>query len=70
MFVIVYTAPGKPTRYFHPKGMRKTVRTAWAFPETARAQVEAKGMRTRSIRTSEVAEMMYPNGVQRNQIRW
>ena len=71
MFVIFYKAKGKPIRYYHPtKGLQKTIKTAWAFPEAVRSEFEGKGLSLRTIPASPVAETMYPNGVQRNQIRW
>lgn len=70
MFVVYYKAPEKPIRYFHPDGMQKTIKTAWAFPETARGQAEASGLKIRSIEASPIAETMYPQGRQKNKIRW
>ena len=52
MFVVYYKAAGKPIRYFHPDGMQKTIKTAWAFPETVRAKAEAAGLKLRSIEAS------------------
>lgn len=71
MFAVYYKAQGKPIRYYHPtKGLQKTIKTAWAFPESVRQDAERKGLNTRTVPASPVAEVMYPNGVQRNQIRW
>lgn len=74
MFVVYYTSLGKPIRYFHPKkGLQKTVKTAWALPETARETMEqavSDILKLRTVPASSVAEVMYPNGVQYNQIRW
>lgn len=70
MFVVYYKAPGRPIRYFHPDGLQKTIKTAWAFPESARKTAEEKVLKTRSIEASPIAETMYPNGCQKNKIRW
>ena len=70
MFVDYYKAPGRPIRYFHPDGLQKTIKTAWAFPESARKTAEAKGLKTRSIEVGHITETMYPNGCQKNKIRW
>lgn len=71
MFVVYYKSENKPKRYFHPeKGLQKTIKTAYALPDSLRAQFEEKGMKCQNINTSAIAEMMYPNGVQYNQIRW
>ncbi len=74
MFVVYYKSSGKPVRYFHPtKGLQKTVRTAWAFPEAAREMMEqaaSETLKIRSVAASPVAEAMYPNGVQYNQMKW
>lgn len=76
MFVVYWKKERHPVRYFHPEnGLQKTVKTAWALPETARAAFEElcqrnKYMQLRTVPASAVAELMYPSGVQFNKIRW
>ena len=70
MFVFYYKSPHRPVRYFHPAGLQKTIKTAWALPERFRPEAEARGLKTKTIAASTAAEMLYPNGVQKNKIRW
>lgn len=70
MFVIYYKAPHRPIRYFHPNGLQKTIKTAWALPERFREQAHQLGLKTKTISASSTAEMMYPNGVQKNKMKW
>lgn len=71
MFVIYYQKGNSPKRYFHPeKGLQKTIKTAWALPESVRGMFEEKGLKTMTIPASIVAEAMYPSGVQKNKMAW
>lgn len=70
MFVIYYKEPHKPIRYFHPDGLQKTIKTAWALPERFRPEAQARGLKTKTIPANDMADLMYPNGVQKNKIRW
>jgi len=76
MFVVYWKKERRPVRYFHPeKELQKTVKTAWALPETMRAYFEEwckshENTHLRTVPASAVAELMYPSGVQFNMIRW
>ena len=71
MFVVYYQNKNKPKRYFNPgKGLQKTIKTAWALPDSVRKQFEDAGMKCQQINASAIAEIMYPNGVQYNKIAW
>ena len=50
MFVIYYKSPHRPVRYFHPAGLQKTIKTAWALPERFRPEAEARGAENQNHR--------------------
>lgn len=71
MFVVYYKSKKGPIRYFHPeKGLQKTIKTVWVLPESVRKDFEKMGLKTKTVNVSPVAEIMYPNGVQKNKIQW
>lgn len=76
MFVVYYQDGSHARRYFHPnKYLQKTIKTAFALPERFRKEFEKAcinnpTMHLLTVSVSPAAEMMYPNGVQKNKIEW